>query len=462
MLRHERRRPGLLAECPWLLTFVGPPPTLAELRAHVTMRLPQLPQFSCRLVADPLPFARPSWTPDPSFDIAHHVRSSDAPRHTGEKGWMRFVEERLSWPLDRERPLWELWLLPGEHAERFALVLHHHHALLDGQSGLHALRILLSASLPDRTPAATVAPLSRRGLLWRDAHDARRGLRSCGAMLSAARRNPRTVARRSHEIVAMVRTLTLERPAPRIPELNGHPPAIRRQPLTVELPIDEVMAICQANGCFPNVVYLTVVASGLGHWLRGRGRPTQGLVLGGGVAVDVGGDARSRRLGNYFSGLRVPLPVDAMDEVERLALVRDGARRVNSDALRGASALLAGSALLPLQMLGPTSAVAFGPRHFNVGVSYLAPTPGAWQLAGRSLVGLRSWTFLFADHVLTFVAQLFGEQMTINALVDPTAMFDASVLLEGIAGAMRSLTSRRVRRGDVVTDVSESTPLRTS
>ena len=184
MLRHERLRAGLLAECPWLLTFAGHPPTLAELRAHVDARLPALPQLRCRVTDDPLPFARPSWTPDPTFDLAHHVRVSTEPRHRGEAGWMRFVEERLSRPLDRERPLWELWMLDEDGGERFALVLHHHHALLDGQSGLHVLRVLLSAPRSARPesgrPSRRAAP------------------RSCDAThVTPAPRSPRSVARRA-------------------------------------------------------------------------------------------------------------------------------------------------------------------------------------------------------------------------------------------------------------------------
>ena len=159
-------------------------------------------------------------------------------------------------------------------------------------------------------------------------------------------------------------------------------------------------------------------------------------------AVDVGGDARRQRLGNYFSGIRVPLPVDAMAEPERLAAVRAGAGRVDSDAVRGASALIASAAVMPLQLLGPLSLLGFGPRHFNVGVSFLAAPPALQGLAGRSLVELRTtWTFLFADHAITFVAQLFEGQLTINALVDPDSVPDADVLLDGIALAARRLTS---------------------
>ena len=49
----------------------------------------------------------------------------------------------MSQPLDRERPLWETWLVEGLEGGRWALVLKIHHCMVDGIAGVELLTVLL-------------------------------------------------------------------------------------------------------------------------------------------------------------------------------------------------------------------------------------------------------------------------------------------------------------------------------
>ena len=65
-------------------------------------------------------------------------------------------------PLDRARPLWELYLIHGLRAAASALLTKIHHSVVDGVSGNEILGVLLDPSPEGRelppTPAASARP----------------------------------------------------------------------------------------------------------------------------------------------------------------------------------------------------------------------------------------------------------------------------------------------------------------
>src|SRR6185369_5882944 len=85
---------------------------------------------------------RPVWVDDPHFDIRFHVRYTGLPRPSGEREALTLMGRVMSRPLDRQRPLWELWVfeLPEN---RFAIIQKTHHCLIDGISGVDLGTVLL-------------------------------------------------------------------------------------------------------------------------------------------------------------------------------------------------------------------------------------------------------------------------------------------------------------------------------
>jgi WS/DGAT/MGAT family acyltransferase len=112
----------------------------------VSGRLHLLPPFRSRLVNVPLGLDRPYWIEDPDFDIDFHIRESAVP----PPGTMRQLSETVARlharPLDRTRPLWELYLIHGLEGDRRALFTKIHHAAVDGVSGNEVLSVLLDPS----------------------------------------------------------------------------------------------------------------------------------------------------------------------------------------------------------------------------------------------------------------------------------------------------------------------------
>jgi diacylglycerol O-acyltransferase / wax synthase len=127
--------------------------TLTDLQNLILERLPLIPIFKWRLAEVPFGLDFAYWVDDPDFDVDFHVRElALVPPGTTSQ-----LEEQVariySRPLDRSRPLWEIYLIHGLEHGRVALMTKVHHAVIDGLSGAEIL-----GSLLDLTPERRMAP----------------------------------------------------------------------------------------------------------------------------------------------------------------------------------------------------------------------------------------------------------------------------------------------------------------
>ena len=120
--------------------------TYEDIRGLVGERLHLLPPFTRRLVPVPLGLDHPYWIEDPDFDLDFHVRDSAVAPPRNDKQLANTVERIFARPLDRSRPLWELYVIHGLEGGRVALLTKIHHAVVDGVSGSEILSTLLDVS----------------------------------------------------------------------------------------------------------------------------------------------------------------------------------------------------------------------------------------------------------------------------------------------------------------------------
>src|SRR5215211_1207805 len=135
-----------------VLVFEGEPPTHEELIAHIERRLHLVPRYRQKLAFPPLVQGRPMWVDDPYFNAAYHIRHTALPAPAGEEQLRRLAGRVFSQQLDRDKPLWEIWLVDKVGDDRFALVNKTHHALVDGVSGVDIATVLfdLDADPPEQ------------------------------------------------------------------------------------------------------------------------------------------------------------------------------------------------------------------------------------------------------------------------------------------------------------------------
>src|SRR5664279_2313238 len=127
-------------------TTAPQPITLDRLTREVAARLHLVPPFRRRLVQVPFGLDQPYWIDDPDFDIEFHVRELALPAPGDDRQLTEQAARLHSRPLDRTRPLWELYLIGGLAGGRVAVYTKVHHAAIDGVSGNDLLAALLDRS----------------------------------------------------------------------------------------------------------------------------------------------------------------------------------------------------------------------------------------------------------------------------------------------------------------------------
>jgi WS/DGAT/MGAT family acyltransferase len=125
-----------------------------DLRELVLQRLPLLPPLRWRLAEVPLGLDYPYWVDDAHFDLEYHIRELALPAPGSDEQLSEQVARIISRPLDRERPLWELYVIQGYADGCVAMLTKIHHALIDGISGNEIMGLLLDLgpegpSMPD-------------------------------------------------------------------------------------------------------------------------------------------------------------------------------------------------------------------------------------------------------------------------------------------------------------------------
>lgn len=425
---------GVCADCIWLLRFEDEPPTLAELREQIAARLPLVPLLTWELKRTAFRLGAPYMVPDPSFDLRRHVLAVPTECRS-EADLFEFISKELGCSIAGKRPLWSLHLAPAEAG--FTLILRHHHFLADGMSGGLLLSTLLGEEVGDGKVPQKVPPsrlqLTNIGLLYRARAWAKtvKSVRSRG--LSATARPAASIA------AAVVRWLRGARP-PHLRELNA-PLGKHRRVGSVAVPAGEVKAVTKFSGCFPNEVYLAVVAGGLRRYLGRHGVAVDRLAdLQLATMVDVGGRRDARRLGNHYAPVRIPMNVSGRSPQDRLEAVRAALA-----ALRQGSEVEESVALVNAMSWAPTPLVhamawlmTMPTGTVNTIASHLAVSRGV-RFRGRRPSRFCSWTFLPAGHSLSFVCQLAREEMTVNVMVDPEAIPDLDLLLDDLDASRQEL-----------------------
>ena len=93
------------------------------------------------------------WVDDPHFNARYHLRHTALPAPGSEEQLKNLAGRLFGQRLDRNKPLWEVWLVEGIEGDRFALISKTHHALVDGVSGVDIATVLFDTS-PEPTPVA--------------------------------------------------------------------------------------------------------------------------------------------------------------------------------------------------------------------------------------------------------------------------------------------------------------------
>src|SRR5687768_488437 len=198
--------------------------TFKGILEHVGRRLHVSRTFRQRLVQVPLDLDHPYWIEDPDFDLEYHVRHIALPRPGDWRQFCIQVARLHSRPLDRSRPLWEMYVIEGLDdidglpAGSFAIMTKIHHAAVDGVTLLEITSALNDVSAdaaalesttdwrPERAP--TPFELLSRAAINTATRPMRMARLTASAVPGATDRRREQQARRNFELPAVA-------PAPR-------------------------------------------------------------------------------------------------------------------------------------------------------------------------------------------------------------------------------------------------------
>ncbi len=433
-----------------LLMCEGSAPNEEDFLAHIRSRVHQLPRLRQRLLYPPLGLGTPFWVDYPDFDIHRHLRRVTLPAPGTEAQFQALVGELLAPPLDRSKPLWELILVEGFEDERFAIVYKTHHAMADGISAVDIGMLLFDVE-PKREPARDEAPWTpastptRMALAGRACSGIAATLRRFVRWLQRAADEPGRARRRAADGLAGVWEVTwnLARPAPKVSFNTAI--GTRRSMCWTTFQLPDFKHVKNALGGTVNDVTLTVVAGALRHWLLERGERVDGMELKALVPVSIRTENEHGELGNKLTAMRGPLPVGVADPVERLHTVT-----VAMDKLKASKQPLGAEAIwglndwfrdfAPPLLLGPTAAINFSTRLFNLLVTNFPGPQMPFYVLGRELTAIYPVGFLARQHALAIAILSYNGQVGFGILADPDSLPDAERLVEHLATAAEELS----------------------
>jgi diacylglycerol O-acyltransferase len=289
-----------------------------KLTAELAGRVKTLPAFRRKLHAVPFNLDHPVWVEDHEFDLDDHVLRVAVPAPGGRGELAELCGKLASRPIDRTRPLWELWVVEGLADGTVAVLLKMHHACVDGVAGASLLAHLCGTS-PDAPSAGQTEP---------DNPD------QPPSDLSLVLRGVRSLARKPFELAALLpRTLGVVpawigrslrgqgMPAPFTAprtSLNGTISA-RRTVAYTSVSLAEVKRVKNAFGVTVNDVVLAMCAGALRDYLSDRDElPPDPLVAMVPVSTHGAGPVEGS---NRVSGMFTSLETTVDDPVERLAAI---------------------------------------------------------------------------------------------------------------------------------------------
>jgi diacylglycerol O-acyltransferase / wax synthase len=308
--------------------------TVDSMRKLIAERLPRLEPFRRRVVDVPFGLHHPVWVEDPDFDLDYHVRRAALPAPGGFDELAELTAEIAGRPLDRRRPLWELWVVEGLEHGYVAVIAKMHHAAIDGVLGVDLMTEIFDLEQhpppkppPEHVPAPERVPSDAELLVGAMTSIARQPLRAYRAVRNLTRSAVRVVQRIRSEPVSAGVPLT----APPSP-LNGVLTPHRRVAFAT-VPLADVKEVKQAFGVTVNDVVLAVCAGALRRYLELRGEVPDKALLAA-IPASVRTQDERGAIGNRVSAMFATLATQLDDPVDRLFAAREvmsGAKQVHED-----------------------------------------------------------------------------------------------------------------------------------
>jgi WS/DGAT/MGAT family acyltransferase len=285
-------------------------------------RIHLVPRFRQKVMFVPFGLGLPVWVDDHHFDIDFHVRRAALPAPGGRRELADYVQRVVSRPLDRSKPLWEMYFIEGLEDGHVATFSKVHHAMIDGMSGIDIATVMFDFTPEPRAVEPEgewrPAPEPTPGDLIREAvtEQIRNPLRAAFQNASVAVQAPQIALGKMGEMLGGFASLLAAGAPPKSPFNVGVGP--NRRFAMAEVQVSDMKAIKNALGGTVNDAVLAAVGGALNRALRARGISTTNLSLRTMVPVSTRDESHRMAMGNRVSSIFVDIPIGAADAADRM------------------------------------------------------------------------------------------------------------------------------------------------
>ena len=318
----------------------GSAPDHDEFKDAMAERFRAIPRCTQMLRTQPFDVGAPQWVEDPGFDLSRHVRRIAVPRPGDDAELFRVVADVLERRLDRDRPLWECWVIEGLKGNRWAILMKIHHCMADGISATRILTRLCDhidgdafarpapakrtvSRHPHLQPVPDPKPLNNPlDSLWRAATNI------TNAATSITNVATRTVSGAAEIAAGLLR--------PSAGSSLVGPVTAMRCYRAVRVPLAEVEQVCRKFDVTINDVALTAITEGFRSLLLHRGEEPRADSLRTLVPVSVRSPDALDKPGNRLSVMLPYLPVEQDDPIQQLRIVHSRLNRAKQGGQRQA------------------------------------------------------------------------------------------------------------------------------
>lgn len=434
----------------------------------VAERIAVVPRYRQRVRAVPAHLAPPVWVDDERFDLAYHVRRSSLPRPGSHEQLLEHVSRIMGRPLDRSRPLWELYLIEGLTGDRFAVLAKVHHAMAGGLAPMELgqePRHSRAPWLPQAEPSRLELLVGAVADIVRDPSLVRQAIRVRQMDVTTAIRTARSVTRDVlGEVVEIVEIVArLAPPGP----LN-RPIGRSRRVATATLPRRTAEDLAQAQGVSVEDVVLAALSGAVRSWLIGHGHVVaesadlRALT----VTADLSGAGTADPTGTTVPPPAaveiVSLPVgEPSPQLRLMGVAHDRSAQPAGALAAGVSALVgvAGFAPPTLHALAARAAVSASHRAVNLVVTMATGAATPRYAAGSRLTASFPVMPLLPGHVLAVGVTAYDEGLYVGLTADRDEVPDVGALAALVTDAFTELAEPGPRRPRSMTsDVPPETP----
>jgi diacylglycerol O-acyltransferase / wax synthase len=417
-----------------------------ELRAHVERRLHRVPRMRQRVMEVPYNQARPVWVDDDHFDIDHHVRLTALPRPGDDDQLATLMGRLQSLPLDRSRPLWEMWFVDGLADGHVGLVIKVHHALGDGMANVDLAMALIDLE-PDPPPDEPAprwrpepAPSPNELLVEAVRDQVTRPARVVRAAVDTLR-DPRPTIDATINVGRTVASfLAKPPPAPWNVPVGSH-----RRWVSASVPMKGVRTVRKRHEVTINDVVLAACTGALRTFLLTHGEgDIDHREIKAMVPVSLRGqEQRGETLGNLVSLIVVDLPVAEADPVERLRRIHTMTSDLKGSGLvDGAHRILdIADAITPLA--GPLTRYVSRTIPMNLVITNIPGPPIPLYLRGAKFVRVFPYVEVIDNEGLTIAVVSYEDQLHFGITADRDVMPDLGDVAASIEQEFAILAKRR-------------------